>query len=85
MALFPKDDTLAKEIQSWDSFADGLKAEDREIFRQMLNQCYRHVEAINKKGELFPTESLLMSLILSQQELIEFLLDKIKNDKRLAL
>jgi len=77
MALFPKDDTLAKEIESWNGFADGLRAKDREIFKQMLNQCYKHVEAINKKGELFPTESLLISLILSQQELIEFLLKQI--------
>lgn len=79
MALFPKDDILAKEIESWNSFADGLRAEDRKLFKQMLNQCYKHVKAINKKGELFPAESLLMSLILSQQELIEFLLEKLKS------
>ncbi len=78
MALFPKDDTLAKEIESWNSFADGLREKDRKIFKHMLDQCYKHVGAINKKGELFPTESLLMSLILLQQELIEFLLQQIK-------
>ena len=78
MALFPRDDTLAREIESWNAFAEGLRAEDREAFRRMLDQCYRHVEAINAKGELFPTESLLMSLILSQQELIEFLLGRVE-------
>jgi hypothetical protein len=76
MALFPKYDTLAKEIESWNSFADDLRAEDKKVFKHMLNQCYKHVEAINKKGEYFPTESLLMSLILWQQELIEFLIKK---------
>ncbi len=85
MSLFPKDDILAKEIESWNGFADGLRAEDRKIFKQMLNRGYKYVEAINKKGDLFPTDSLLMSIILSQQELIEFLLDKIKNDQRMAL
>lgn len=79
MALFPKDDLLSKEIGAWESFADGLRVEDQKIFRQMLNQCYRHLKAINAKGEAFPTESILMSLILSQQQIIEFLLEKIKN------
>ena len=76
MALFAKDDVLAKEIRSWESFAEGLRAEDKKAFKQMLSQCYKHVRAINKKGELFPTESLLMSLIISQQQFIEFLLEK---------
>ncbi|HJU13576.1 MAG TPA: hypothetical protein VJ792_03895 [Candidatus Nitrosotalea sp.] len=76
MALFPKDDILAREIESWKGFADGLRAEDQRMFRQMLSKCYRHVRAINAKGEALPTESLLMSLILSQQQLIEFLIKK---------
>jgi hypothetical protein len=78
MAISPKDDILAREIESWSAFADGLRAEERKIFRQMLRQCYRHVGAINRKGEVLPTESILMSLLLSQQKLIEFLLEKFK-------
>ena len=79
MALFPKDDVLAREIDAWRGFAEGLRVEDQKIFRQMLNQCYKHIKAINAKGEAFPTESVLMSLILSQQQLIEFLLKQIKS------
>lgn len=79
MTLSPKDDILAKEIYSWKGFADGLRAEDQKIFRQMLAQCYKHIKAINVRGETFPTESVLMSLILSQQQLIEFLIKKIKS------
>ena len=79
MAISAKDDVLAKEIESWSGFAEGLRADDRKLFKQMLNQCYKHVRAINKKGELFPTESMLMSLILTQHELIEFLLEKLKS------
>jgi uncharacterized membrane protein len=71
MALFPRDDILAREIEAWKGFEDGLRAEDRKIFRQMLRQCYKHIKAINTKGEAFPTEAVLMSLILSLQELIE--------------
>ena len=78
MALFSNDDLLAKGIEAWKGFSDGLRAEDQKIFRQMLKQCYKHIRAINAKGEAFPTESILMSLVLSQQQIIEFLLKKIK-------
>ena len=78
MALFANDDLLAREIETWKGFSDGLRAEDQKIFKQMLKQCYKHIRAINAKGEAFPTESILMSLVLSQQQIIEFLLKKIK-------
>lgn len=77
-ALFPNDDLVAKEIGAWKGFSEGLRAEDQKIFKQMLKQCYKHIKAINAKGDAFPTESILMSLILSQQQIIEFLLKKIK-------
>jgi hypothetical protein len=78
MTLSPKDDILVREIESWSGFAEGLRAEDKKIFHQMLRQCYNHVESINRKGESLPTESMLMSLLLSQQKLIEFLIEKKK-------
>ena len=79
MTLSPNDDLLAKEIESWKGFADGLRADDQKMFYHMLSKCYKHIRAINAKGDTFPTESLLMSLVLSQQQLIEFLLKKIKS------
>lgn len=76
MTLFPADETFNREIESWRLFAEGLKKEDRIIFEKMLSQCSKFSGAINAKGELFPTESLLMSLILLQHEMIEFILRK---------
>ncbi|MGQ0795663.1 MAG: hypothetical protein ACT4N5_05725 [Nitrosopumilaceae archaeon] len=77
MSLFPKDDLLSKEIESWKAFEDSLREDDRKIFHKMIQQCYSHIKAINTKGEPYTTESMLMSLILTQQRMIEFLL-KIK-------
>ena len=74
MSIFPKDDLLAREIEAWKSFADSLRAEDRDVFNKMIHQCYRHIKSINLKGEPYTTQSLLMSLILTQQQMIEFLL-----------
>lgn len=70
MGLFPEEDVLAKEMESWRGFAESLRSEDRELFKAMLNDCYRYAEAINAKGEPFPAESLLMALIFSQHKLI---------------
>ena len=74
MSLFPKDDFLSKEIESWRAFGESLREEDRKMFEKMIKQCYKHIEAINAKGERHSTESMLMSLILTQHQMIEFLL-----------
>jgi hypothetical protein len=74
MSLFPNEDILTKEIESWKSFAASLNSEEyRETFNKMLAHCYRYANAINAKGEPFPTDSLLMSLFLSQQKMIDWL------------
>jgi len=39
----------------------------------MLNDCYKYATAINVKGEPFPTDPLIMSLLLSQHKMIEWL------------
>jgi hypothetical protein len=74
MSLFPTEDILTKEIESWRSFAASLNSEEyREIFNKMLSDCYKYANAINTKGEPFPCDSLLMSLLLSQQKMIGWL------------
>jgi hypothetical protein len=71
MSLFPTEDILTKEIESWRTFAASLHSEEyKEIFNKMLSDCYKYANAINAKGEPFPTDYLLMSLLLSQQKMI---------------
>src|SRR5215204_285091 len=75
MSLFPNEDILIKEIESWRSFVDSLssKEEDRDLFNNMINDCYKYAAAINAKGEPFPTEPLIMALLLSQHKMIDWL------------
>ena len=74
MSLFPGEDILTKEIESWRSFAASLNSKEyQEIFNKMLSDCYKYASAINAKREPFPTDSLLMSLLLSQQKMIDWL------------
>ena len=50
---------------------------EKELFMKMLNDCYEYASAINAKGEPFPSEPLIMALLLSQHKIIEWLTDKI--------
>jgi hypothetical protein len=77
MSLFPTDDILAKLQEQWKGYADALRQEDKEAFLTMIERCYAHAAAINAKGEPFPNEALLMSLIFSQYRMINWLVPKV--------
>jgi hypothetical protein len=74
MSLFPNEDILTEEIESWGTFANNLNSQEfKEIFNKMLSGCYKYANAINTKGEPFPTDSLYMTLLLSHQKMIDWL------------
>ena len=80
MSLFPnQDNLLTKEFQSWKGFADSLNSQEyKELSNKMLNDCHKYAAAIDAKGkEPFPTEPLVMVLILSQNKMIGWLKDQI--------
>ena len=83
MVLFPEDDILIREIESWKGFADILRSDDRRLFLQMLNDCYRYSNAINAKGEPFPTEALMMALVFTQHKIINWLIKYQSKDLKL--
>jgi hypothetical protein len=45
MSLFPKEDILTKEIESWKGFAASLHTDNRELFTIILNDCYKYAAA----------------------------------------
>ncbi|HEU0144968.1 MAG TPA: hypothetical protein VFQ47_09305 [Nitrososphaera sp.] len=77
MSLFPTDDILAKLQEQWKGYADALRQEDKAAFLTMIEKCYAHAAAINAKGEPFPNEAMLMSLVFSQYKMINWLVPKI--------
>jgi hypothetical protein len=77
MNLFPTDDILTILRQQWKGYADALRQQDREAFFTMIEKCYTHAAAINAKGEPFPNEALLMTLVLSQYKMINWLVPKL--------
>lgn len=85
MSLFPDEDILTREIESWRGLADSLLGKDRETFIKMLNDCHKYSKAINAKGRPFPTEPVIMALLFSQHKLIEWLESQISRLENLAL
>jgi hypothetical protein len=77
MSLFPEENVSTKVIESWKTFADGLKSEeDKKMLLDMLENCHKYAVAINAKGKPFQTEPLIMALLLEQHKMIKWLQDK---------
>lgn len=84
MSLFPDEDVLTKEIETWRGFIDKLPSEeDKAILTKLLNECYKYSLAINNHTQMhpFPAESLIMSLLLTQHKLINHLKSKVQSEQ----
>lgn len=66
--LFPYDNIITKEIDSWKSYADCLRKQDRKLFYEMLNSCYKYSPAITVQGKEYSTTSALMSILLEHHK-----------------
>lgn len=72
MSLFPNEDIITKEIESWKGFADSLNSKEyKELFNKVINDCYKYSTAINAKIMLSP-------LLLSQHKSIKWLTEQTK-------
>lgn len=83
------DTEIIEEIESWGHFSGALRAEDRELFKEMLRLCYEYFPAMQARESPFPSEALFMSILLVQHKTIVWLageLEKMKaeQDARLA-
>jgi hypothetical protein len=79
-----QENVLTEEIESWKGFADSLDSDkEKEVFKKMLNDyCNYAGIVVNAKGKYFPSEPLIIALILSQQKkMINWLIDKV-SEKR---
>jgi hypothetical protein len=74
MSLFPDEDVLTREIETWRGFIDKLPSdEDKVVLTKLLNDCYKYSVAMNNHSQIHPfqSESLIMSLLLMQHRLID--------------
>jgi len=83
MSLDPRDDVLTQIIKSYQGYADTLREPERTEFHEMVNQCYQYVKAINVKGEPFPEEAVIMTLLLKQHLIIKQLKEELAANSKL--
>ena len=74
------DDDIQKEVESWGRFADALRAEDRELFKEMMHLCYKYAPSIQVSP--YPGEALFMSLLLLQHKTILWMVKELEDMKR---
>lgn len=70
------DKILENEIESWNSFGNILRNENRIIFRQMLEDIKAYSETAKAKGKNFSFESMCLALIIQQQKMLNELFGK---------
>lgn len=71
MSLFPDEDVLTKEIEAWRGFIDKLPTDDdKVVLTKLLDSCYEYSVAMNNQAQThpFPSESLIMALLLTQHK-----------------
>jgi hypothetical protein len=61
---------LQKELDKWETYSAILRQPNRDLFNQMLQSVEKYSNSINVKEDNYATESLLMSLLLEQQKII---------------
>jgi hypothetical protein len=84
-SLFSNKGILTVDIDSWKSFANSLDSDrEKELFKKMLNDYCNYAGIIvNAKGKYFPSEPLVIALILSQHEkMINWLIEKVSEKQR---
>jgi hypothetical protein len=64
------DKEIVEELESWKGFGDALKAEDRELFIEMLRECHEYIPSMHAKASPFSAEALLMSILFVQHKRI---------------
>jgi hypothetical protein len=75
------DAEIIEELDSWERFADALRSDDRELFREMLRLCYEYFPAIQARESPFPSEALFMSILLAQHKAIVWLAGEVEKLK----
>jgi hypothetical protein len=76
---------IVKEIDSWRPFGEALRADDRELYRQMMQRCCEYLPSMEVRAEPFPNDSLFMGLVFLQHRMIDELTRKLEKLERKGL
>jgi hypothetical protein len=69
------------EIRRWSGFAKALRKEDREAFDAIMDACRGYASAASNATKPILFEPMVMSILLSQQLLIQKLRQEVETLK----
>jgi hypothetical protein len=69
------------EIRRWSGFAKALRKEDREAFDAIMDACRGYASAASNATKPILFEPMVMSIVLSQQLLIQKLRQEVETLK----
>ena len=58
---------LKEELEGWRPFVEALRFEDRQVAREMMESCWRYVEAVEQSGKEFLTEPFFLTVLLAEE------------------
>ena len=59
---------LREELESWRPFIEALRLEDRRVARELLESCWRYLEAIEQSRRDYQTEPFFLTVLLAQEQ-----------------
>jgi len=62
---------IEEEMKRWIRFRDALRAEDKEIFEDLLNQCRLYASAAGAMASPIKLEPMLLSILFAHHKALK--------------
>ncbi len=76
--VLPYSHVLEKEKENWRLFRKAMSKEDQEAFDRLFDLAKLHTHAAVYQAHCFPMETILLSICLEHEKMIEEILRKLK-------
>ena len=76
--VLPYSHVLEKEKESWKSFRKAMSKEDQEAFDRLFDRAKFHTHAAVYQAHSVPVETILLSICLEHEKMIEEILRKLE-------
>lgn len=72
-----KPSKLRQEIESWVTFVESLTLEDRQLFKDMVQEAWNYLDSVEFCKDEYTTEAFFLGLLISDQKTINSLSNQI--------
>jgi len=69
---------IEEEMKRWGKFRDALRAEDKEVFEDLLNQCRLYASAAGAMASPIKLEPMFLSILFAHHKILRELEKKLK-------